>query len=496
MIRQRGTIRHKLDRIRSGARPRLLDLFGGCGGMSLGFEAAGFHPIAAIEKDPDAAASYAWNFHRLPDGTPDPFYATPRDIDKTDPRTFVGELEPEMEPAMAVDVIVGGPPCQAYARVGRAKLRQVMGRPDAYRVDDRGHLFRELLEWVEQLQPIAVVMENVPDMLNYGGDNLARVVCEALERLGYVARYGLINAVHYGVPQMRERLFVVALAAEVEQLPVLPVPSTEFELPYGYLCVKRLRGGRVPKGDPYRIEPVGAAVRLRPAVTTREAIGDLPVLRDHLQSDRRIGPAIMDSLLPYRADVEPSRYARLMRTWPSHTSPGAVVGHVTRSLPRDYPIFRRMPQGSEYPEAHRIAHELLEERLADIRALGAPCNPGSFCHGELTARMVPPYDPSKFPNKWWKLDPDKPVRTLTAHIGKDTYSHIHFDGGQARTITVREAARLQSFPDGFRFRGRMNSVFRQIGNAVPPLLAYAVARSLRSQLRMNIRTTVHTGDRA
>ena len=96
--------------------------------------------------------------------------------------------------------------------------------------------------------------------------------------------------------------------------------------------------------------------------------------------------------------------------------------------------------------------------------------------------MVPPYDPAKFPNKWWKLDPVKPSRTLTAHMGKDTYSHIHYDSSQKRMVSVREAARLQSFPDGFRFAGEMNASFRQIGNAVPPLLGKAVAASLKNQL--------------
>ncbi|NWP75057.1 DNA cytosine methyltransferase, partial [Escherichia coli] len=76
---------------------------------------------------------------------------------------------------------------------------------------------------------------------------------------------------------------------------------------------------------------------------------------------------------------------------------------------------------------------------------------------DLRQSMVPPYDPAKFPNKWWKLDPLKPSRTLTAHMGKDTYSHIHYDSYQARTVSVREAARLQSFPDGFRFAGAMNA---------------------------------------
>jgi DNA (cytosine-5)-methyltransferase 1 len=96
--------------------------------------------------------------------------------------------------------------------------------------------------------------------------------------------------------------------------------------------------------------------------------------------------------------------------------------------------------------------------------------------------MVPPYDPTKFPNRWWKLKRNFPVRTLMAHIGKDTYSHIHYDGEQARTISVREAARFQGFPDGFRFEGTMNPAYRQIGNAVPPLMANALAEVIRSAL--------------
>jgi DNA (cytosine-5)-methyltransferase 1 len=114
---------------------------------------------------------------------------------------------------------------------------------------------------------------------------------------------------------------------------------------------------------------------------------------------------------------------------------------------------------------------------------------------ELRAGIVPPYDPDKFPNKWWKLDPSKPSRTLTAHMGKDTYSHIHYDSTQRRTVSVREAARLQSFPDGFVFAGAMNAAFRQIGNAVPPLLSLAVARILRSQLSQSARTKKGATDR-
>src|SRR5207248_2372929 len=107
---------------------------------------------------------------------------------------------------------------------------------------------------------------------------------------------------------------------------------------------------------------------------------------------------------------------------------------------------------------------------------------GTTVWNELRASIVPPYDPGKFPNKWRKMEPDLPARTLMAHLGKDGYSHIHYDSTQARTISVREAARLQSFPDGFRFAGTMNPAFRQIGNAVPPLMARAIAHSMMQVL--------------
>ena len=132
------------------------------------------------------------------------------------------------------------------------------------------------------------------------------------------------------------------------------------------------------------------------------------------------------------------------------------------------PIFRAMRQGAEYPEAHETARALAAREASRIGL-----REGTEAHRDLFARMVPPYDVGKFPNRWWKLEPEQPVRTLMAHIGKDTYSHIHWDSEQARTISVREAARLQGFPDGFVFEGTMNPAFRQIGNAVAPLMAAA-----------------------
>jgi DNA (cytosine-5)-methyltransferase 1 len=166
-----------------------------------------------------------------------------------------------------------------------------------------------------------------------------------------------------------------------------------------------------------------------------------------------------------------------MRSWPGFEGNEGVYDHVLRFLPRDTTIFEAMQPGDEYPAANRVANKLFEEEARRRRIVR-----GSADWKRLHSAMVPPYDPGKFPNRWWKLRENDPVRTLMAHIGKDTYSHIHYDSAQARVITVREAARLQSFPDGFIFAGTMNPAFRQVGNAVPPIMAREIAKALMISL--------------
>ena len=168
-----------------------------------------------------------------------------------------------------------------------------------------------------------------------------------------------------------------------------------------------------------------------------------------------------------------------MRTWPGFANHAGLADHVIRYLPRDYDLFARLNPGDQYPEAWKHAHDMLRERIDALAARGVKIRPGSDEYQALHRAIVPPYDAGKFPNKWRKMWRDQPARTLMAHLGKDSYSHIHYDSAQARTISVREAARLQSFPDGFVFRGTMNPAFRQIGNAVPPLLAQALAEEIR-----------------
>lgn len=474
----------KIRRISSGESPRVLDLFAGCGGLSLGFHAAGFSIAGAIEIDELAAASHARNFHGSRSDRERQIHGRSRDITVTEPKQVVDEFE--LGPVEdAIDVIVGGPPCQSFARVGRAKLREVAEHPEAFKQDPRSNLYLRYLHFVEALHPLVLVMENVPDVLNYGGHNIAEEMCETLASMGYECRYTLLNSAFYGVPQMRERMFLIAYAREIGGEVKFPGPTHWVDLPKGYegsrqVALKYMQGGLF--NGFYQKSPEAIAT-LSPAVTAKEALKDLPPITLHLEGKLRRGARRFDEKVPYRRDVRPSGFALLMRNWPGFEGNGGVVDHVIRYLPRDYDIFRRMNPGDQYPEAHRHATQLFEERLKQLAGKGTHIRPGTAAYEALRNEIVPPYDAGKFPNKWRKMEADQPARTLMAHLGKDGYSHIHYDSEQARTISVREAARLQSFPDGFMFEGTMNPAFRQIGNAVPPLMSKAIADQIMSQLR-------------
>lgn len=478
---------HKLQRIAGGAAPRVLDLFSGCGGLTLGFHRAGCESLAGVELDPDAARSHALNFHRLADGTPDPRHAQARDITKLDPAEFLRSLGHE-HPERTVDVLVGGPPCPAFTRVGRAKLREVAQHPEAYRHDPRAQLYVPYLHFVERLMPLAVVMENVPDFLNWGGHNLGEEICETLEGIGYECAYTLLNAASYGVPQMRERFFLVALHRSLGGTFRFPRALCAVDFPPGYQGSRNVALKHVTGLDLFErfrfVTTPGTVDHPRPAVTVADAIGDLPPINGHLDGSIRRGARRFTTAIEYPSDARPTQYARSLREWPGFEG-GALYDHVIRALSdRDYALFRAMKPGDDYPKAYALAERLFEKALRKAAREGHTLTEGSAAWKRLRAEHVPPYDPGKFPNKWRKMAADEPSRTLMAHLGKDTYSHIHYDSEQARTISVREAARLQSFPDGFKFSGTMNPAFRQIGNAVPPLFAlHALALPIVERLR-------------
>jgi DNA (cytosine-5)-methyltransferase 1 len=461
--------------------PTFIDLFAGCGGMSLGFTRAGYTILGGIENNADAVRTHAINF--FPNDLEHNSIAL--DITRLTPEQFMHKILKAESPGGLVDVIIGGPPCQAFARIGRAKLREIMQHPDAFLLDKRAGLYTEYLEYVEYFQPRAVVMENVPDIMNFGGTNVAEEVALSLDEIGYTSRYTILNSAYYGVPQMRQRFFLIAIKKELNVEVKFPDCTNYIKLPDGYenaqmVALGNLALPRLFENQSHFIGIIKPSTNLPPAITAEQALVDLPIID---VSSLKRGARSFTKLEKYRTDIVPSAFASLMRKWPGFQSDEGVYDHVTRSLPRDYKIFRRMEHGNQYPEAYALALRMFEEaKRAYEERTGEELVKNSNAYKKLFADYVPPYDPGKFPNKWRKMEPDLPARTLTAHIGKDTYSHIHYDSTQGRVISVREAARLQSFPDGFKFSGAMNAAFKQIGNAVPPLLAYAVAEKLRKLL--------------
>jgi DNA (cytosine-5)-methyltransferase 1 len=300
-------------------------------------------------------------------------------------------------------VIIGGPPCQGWSKVGRGKLRSL--RPARIHEDPRNQLYKRFLNYVSLFRPAVAVMENVPGMLSHGGRNVAQDVADSLVDCGYRVSWSLLNASFYGVPQVRERLFFVGVRNDL---------GVSFEFPAAFT-----KPGK----------------RKYPDVTVRQAVGDLPVIRNGSREWTR----------PYRPRGTVSAYAKLMRL---KADPATLFDHVCRTQnDQDLEAFAIMKQGGWY----RDLPKHLKRYRDDI-----------------------------FEDKYKKLYSDKPSWCVTAHLSRDCYTHIH--PTQPRTISVREAARLQSFPDCFYFAGGMGSKFRLIGNAVPPLLAEKIARAVREQV--------------
>ena len=347
----------------------MLDLFSGCGGFSLGFDSAGCEVVGSLEKDSMAARTHALNFFGVRD--PKDPHAIARDATKVRPGPLMRELGlAENGRSRAVDVILAGPPCQSYARVGRAKLREISENPEAFLHDRRGRLYTEMVRYVRALKPLVVVFENVPDVLNQAGDNVVEHICGDLEAGGYTCRYTTLNAAHYGVPQMRERVFLLAYHESLGTEPSFPSPTHWIELPEGYRdarssAVGPLREVAGAGGHTRYVLSPAPADDLPPAVTTWEALRDLPAYTDSMKKDIRPGPRRFNQKLSYRRGQN-SPFASLMRHWPGFEDDRTIRDHVIRRLPRDYPIFARMKPGDQYPDAHRIAMEMWREQMSAL----------------------------------------------------------------------------------------------------------------------------------
>ncbi|MFE6626031.1 MULTISPECIES: DNA cytosine methyltransferase [unclassified Streptomyces] len=358
-----------------------VDLFSGAGGLSLGIERAGWTVAAGVDFDERALESHAANF---------PGLSLHMDLGDPDVRDELVDLLSQAK----IDLVAGGPPCQPFSRAGRSKIRDLVRNHGRDPQDHRKQLWRAYLDVVTRVRPRAVLMENVPDM-GLGDDfAVVRIIEEKLEDLGYATQLRLVDAWHYGVPQHRKRLILLA-RNDIERFDWTPA----------------------------RENPV----------TLRDAISDLPKL--DVVPRARVG----ERRMPYGDATAPSPFAQLMR---EGAETGIVYDHMTRRVRQDdWEIF------SQHMDSKTLYYHL-PEQLRRYRA-------------------------DSFTDKYKKLAWDELSRSITAHIAKDGYWYIHPE--EPRTLTVRESARIQTFPDRFRFAGTRSDAFRQIGNAVPPLLGEAAA---------------------
>jgi DNA (cytosine-5)-methyltransferase 1 len=370
--------------------PLAADLFCGAGGLSLGLHESGFHVVLGVDNDETAIATHRAHFPGLS-----------LTADLADPDT-IREIASTLK-RLEVDLIAGGPPCQPFSRAGRSKIRSLVELGTRPSYDERRDLWRSFMEIVEEAQPRAVLIENVPDMA-LGDDMLVlRRMREELEMLGFTVDARLLDAWKYGVPQHRQRLIVVATRE-----------GGTFEWPYE--CERQ--------------------------TTVNDAIGDLPVVEGGFRH-----PEGADGAHRYRPG-KPGAFQRHAREWPTGELSRSLHDHITRPVRDDDRLaFEQMDATTTYAELD----DSLKRYRDDI-----------------------------FVDKYKRLDGNALSRTITAHIARDGYWYIHPE--QARTLTIREAARIQTFPDRFRFAGPPSAAFRQIGNAVPPRLGEVIGRQIRAVL--------------
>ena len=336
-----------------------IDLFCGCGGLSYGFERAGFNILLGIDNDSKALETFELN-HK-------------------DAKSICGDItqvtyEKDIKPLIGgktIDIIIGGPPCQGMSLSGPRKFD-----------DPRNKLYLSYIRLVDEIRPKMFVIENVPGLVGLFNGQIKDSIIEKFTDMGYEIQYRILCASDYGVPQSRRRVVFVG-----SRIGSFEYPSTDHEM-----------------------------------VTCKMALSDLPPLVDELGEDE----------MAYET-LPTNSYQALMRERSM-----VVRNHVAASHSDHVKeIIALVPDGGNYKD--------LPEEFAHTR---------------------------NFHVAWTRFASDKPAPTI------DTGHRHHFHYKYNRVPTVRECARLQSFPDDFVFLGNKTLQFRQVGNAVPPIMAQAIAEQV------------------
>lgn len=349
----------------------VLDLFCGAGGLSRGFMDAGYNVVLGVDFDEAALKTFKANH-----GNSDTLK-----IDLFNHKN-INEIEEFLNnKGIKIDVLVGGPPCQGFSLAGPRDKN-----------DERNSLYTAMVEVAERLKPKAVILENVPGLLTLYDGKAAKRIIEDFENIGYGITPKILYGPDYGLPQIRKRVFFVALLGA----------TSDFEFPKPIITDK----------NNY--------------VTCEEAIGDLPAL----ENERG------DEIQEYPTEPK-SDYQKMMRK-----NSDKIYNHIgTIHIKKTIDMISLVPEGKNFralPEKYRNMYK----------------------YNEALTRYH-----SKKPS-------------LTINTGHRSHFHYKYN----RIPTVRESARLQSFPDDFIFYGNKTQQYKQVGNAVPPLLGYHIANKLKEYL--------------
>lgn len=408
-----------------------IDLFAGAGGLSEGFIQAGFSPVAHVEMNAYAAQTLETRtayFYLKSQGKLDVYYdyikgnlpraeflkQIPEDqLKSVFCETMSDETLPELfakidailsaKGISNVDVIIGGPPCQAYSLVGRAQSSH-METPMA--ADPRNDLYKLYAKFLQKYKPKLFVFENVMGIRSANGGTTWTKVQEALRAVGYEIAFQELNSKDFGVLQNRKRMIIVGWLKE--------------------------SGLSYPKFEKKTAKAV-----------VNDILSDLPTLHPG------------ESSAQYRTDTLSTYLAETG----IRTKGDVLTHHCARTnKPRDIEIYRKTI------ELWNNGHRRLN-------------------YNDLPDELKTHKNRSSFLDRFKVVEGDESCcHTMLAHISKDGHYFIHPDLAQHRSITVREAARIQSFPDSYYFEGPRTAQFTQIGNAVPPLMAKGIAKGIMQAL--------------
>lgn len=383
-----------------------IDLFAGAGGISIGLEEAGFNCLYANEVSPIYSTT-------LENGHPGAFVET-GDIRNVDAASVRRALQLEKG---ELSLLAGGPPCQGFS----------VNAPVRSTSDERNHLFRDYLRFVEEFEPTAVLIENVPGMVSYEQGQTVKEILKALSNLGYEAAVRILYAPHYGVPQMRWRTVFLGNRIGVDPHHMFPLPSHYAKGRANF--TKKLDGVSLIMND----EDVRATAK-REFVSVQEAIGDLPksVLN---KGETKVG---------YSAEPLNAFQGYVRR------KSNKLTNHQAAGLgPKNLERLPHIPPGGSWRD---IPIDLLPEGMKRARR-------------------------SDHTKRYGRLHPDGIASTILTKCDPHWGSYIH--PSEDRIISVREAARLQTFPDHIQFYGSLTDQYKQVGNAVPPLLSKAIGEQVR-----------------